>query len=177
VPFLVLLILAKTRVAAYAATAVFLVGAATDKLDGYLARRFAVSTRTGEWLDPLADKVLVAAPILTLSALGEFPAWAAVVILVREVGISVLRAYLGLQGVAMPASQGAKIKTSVQLFAIVLYLLPLGSWAHGLRLGVLIGAVVFTLVTGVQYLVAAGPAVRAARLAAHQAVPGARSIE
>ena len=51
----------------------FAVGAATDRLDGYLARRWDVSTRTGQWLDPLADKLLVGAPIITLAALGRFP--------------------------------------------------------------------------------------------------------
>jgi CDP-diacylglycerol---glycerol-3-phosphate 3-phosphatidyltransferase len=154
---LVILILAQERTESYVAAAVFAVGAATDGLDGYLARRHASSTRTGQWLDPLADKVLVAAPVLTLAALGEFPAWAAVVIVARELGISVLRVLLGLRGRGMPASQSAKLKTTLQLAAIALYILPLGHAWHGLRLGLLIAAVVLTVLTGIRYVVLAVP--------------------
>jgi CDP-diacylglycerol---glycerol-3-phosphate 3-phosphatidyltransferase len=151
VPFLVILILAEERTASYVAAAIFVVGAATDGLDGYLARRHASATKTGQWLDPLADKILVAAPVITLAALGDFPVWAAVLIVVREVGVSLLRAYLGLRGVGMPASRAAKVKTTLQLVAITLYILPLGSGADGVKLGFLIAAVVLTIVTGIRY--------------------------
>lgn len=163
VPFLVVLILARERSASYVAALVFAVGAATDGLDGYLARRHASTTRTGQWLDPLADKVLVAAPVITLAALGEFPVWAAVVIVAREIGVSLLRVALGLRGRGMPASPSAKVKTSVQLTAIALYILPLGPWWHGLKLGLLIAAVVLTVWTGLQYLVRTAPLVRRSR--------------
>jgi CDP-diacylglycerol--glycerol-3-phosphate 3-phosphatidyltransferase len=163
VPFLVVLILARERSASYVAALVFAVGAATDGLDGYLARRHASTTRTGQWLDPLADKVLVAAPVITLAALGEFPVWAAVVIVAREIGVSLLRVALGLRGRSMPASPSAKVKTSVQLIAIALYILPLGSSWHGLKLGTLIAAVVLTVWTGLQYAVRAAPLVRRSR--------------
>ena len=155
VPVLVLLVLAQDRAASYAAAAVFVVGAFTDGVDGYLARRFASVTRTGQWLDPLADKLFVSAPVVALTALGEFPVWAAVVIVVRELGISALRAYLGLRGRAMPASNAAKLKTSLQLAAITLYILPLGAGAHGVRLGLLVAAVILTILTGVDYVVRA----------------------
>lgn len=160
VPFLVVLILAGDRSASYVAALVFVVAAATDGLDGYLARRHASTSRTGQWLDPLADKVLVSAPVITLAALGEFPVWAAVVIVAREIGISLLRVVLGLRGRSMPASPSAKVKTSVQLTAIVLYILPLGSAWDGIRLGLLILAVVLTVVTGIQYLARAVPSMR-----------------
>jgi CDP-diacylglycerol---glycerol-3-phosphate 3-phosphatidyltransferase len=163
VPFLVVLILARERSASYVAAAVFVVAAATDGLDGYLARRHASTTRTGQWLDPLADKVLVAAPVITLAALGEFPVWAAVVIVAREIGISVLRVVLGLRGRGMPASPSAKVKTSVQLTAIALYILPLGRSWNGLKLGLLIAAVALTVWTGLQYVVRAVPLVRRPR--------------
>jgi CDP-diacylglycerol---glycerol-3-phosphate 3-phosphatidyltransferase len=160
VPFLVVLILARERTASYVAAAVFVVAAATDGLDGYLARRHASSTRTGQWLDPLADKILVAAPVLTLAALGEFPVWAAVLIVAREIGISLLRVLLGLRGRSMPASPAAKVKTTLQLAAIALYILPLGHAWHGARLGTLIAAVVLTVWTGIQYAVRAAPSLR-----------------
>jgi CDP-diacylglycerol---glycerol-3-phosphate 3-phosphatidyltransferase len=151
----VALILIDTRESAVVAAVVFVLGAATDGLDGWLARRYRSTSRTGMWLDPLADKVIVAAACVTLTALGRFPAWATVLILAREVGISVLRAWLGLHGRSMPASRAAKLKTVFQLGAITLYILPLGAWAHGLRLGVLVAAVALTVVTGVLYLVEA----------------------
>jgi CDP-diacylglycerol--glycerol-3-phosphate 3-phosphatidyltransferase len=162
VPFLIILILAEERTASYVAAAIFVVGAATDGLDGYLARRHAAVTRTGQWLDPLADKILVAAAVVTLTALDEFPFWAAAIIVAREVGVSILRAYLGLRGIALPASRSAKVKTTLQLIAITLYILPLGTGAHGVKLGFLIAAVVMTVATGLQYSLQAGSRVRTA---------------
>jgi CDP-diacylglycerol--glycerol-3-phosphate 3-phosphatidyltransferase len=111
----------------------------------------------------LADKVLVAAPVLTLSALGEFPVWAAVLIVAREIGISLLRVLLGLRRRGMPASPAAKVKTTLQLAAIALYILPLGRSWHGARFGLLVAAVVFTMVTGVQYALRAAPWLRRVR--------------
>lgn len=163
VPSLVVLILARERTASYVAAAIFVVAAATDGLDGYLARRYSSTTPTGQWLDPLADKILVSAPVVTLAALGEFPVWAAVVIVAREISISVLRVVLGLRGRGMPASPAAKVKTTLQLAAIALYILPLGPSWHDVRLGLLIAAVVFTLVTGVHYVVRAAACLRRAR--------------
>jgi CDP-diacylglycerol--glycerol-3-phosphate 3-phosphatidyltransferase len=151
-PFLVWLILTEERALSYVAAAVFLAGAVSDGLDGYLARRYDVTTRTGQWLDPLADKILVSAPVIALTAVGDFPVWAAVVIVAREVGIAVLRALVGLRGRSMPATHAAKVKTLVQVSAITLYILPLGPAANGLRLGALVVAVALTVSTGLDYL-------------------------
>ncbi len=150
-PVLVALIVDGGEDALLVAAAVFAAGAVTDGLDGYLARRWDSSTRTGQWLDPLADKALVAAPVVTLSALGRFPVWAAVLIIGREIGISVLRAWLGTRGRPMPASQAAKVKTATQLFAILLYILPLRPGADAVKLAFLVLAVALTLWTGLQY--------------------------
>jgi CDP-diacylglycerol---glycerol-3-phosphate 3-phosphatidyltransferase len=151
VPALVVLIVDGGRGASYVAAAVFAVGALTDGVDGYLARRYDSVTRTGQWLDPLADKLLVSAPVITLTALDRFPLWAAVIIVVRELGVVGIRVYAGLRGHAMPATPMAKLKTVFQILAIILYLLPLGTWADGLRLGVLVVAVILTVVTGGLY--------------------------
>jgi CDP-diacylglycerol---glycerol-3-phosphate 3-phosphatidyltransferase len=151
VPFLVILILARERSTSYLAAVIFVVGAATDGLDGYLARRYDSTTRTGIWLDPLADKILVATPVITLAALGEFPVWGAVILVARELAVSLLRVILGFQGRSMPASRAAKVKTSIQLLAITLYILPLGDAADGLRLAVLVAALALTVYTGAQY--------------------------
>ncbi len=154
VPVLVLLLLEGGRVASYVAAGVFAVGALTDGVDGYLARRYQAITRTGQWLDPLADKLLVSAAAITLSVPGRFPVWATVLIVVRELGLVGLRIYSGLRGRSMPASRAAKLKTAFQLAAITLYILPLGSGANGIRLGVLIPAVILTLATGADYVAA-----------------------
>jgi CDP-diacylglycerol--glycerol-3-phosphate 3-phosphatidyltransferase len=154
-PLLVVLILQDTSTASYAAAAVFAVGAATDGLDGYVARRYASKTRTGQWLDPLADKVLVAAPVILLSVLDRFPEWAAAIIVVRELGVVALRAFLGTRGRGMPATFSAKVKTTMQLLAITLYILPLGPGAGAFKLFILSVAVALTIYTGVQYGVTA----------------------
>ena len=83
----------------------------------------------------------MAAPVIVLSAQGRFPVWAAVLILVREVGISLLRAFLGTRGQSMPASWPAKVKTTVQLAAITMYILPLGAGWDAAKLTVLVVAV------------------------------------
>jgi CDP-diacylglycerol--glycerol-3-phosphate 3-phosphatidyltransferase len=160
-PLLVVLIAARETALSYTAAAVFAVAAVTDGLDGYLARRYEAKTRTGQWLDPLADKVLVAAPVVTLAILGGFPGWAAAIIIVREVGVSLLRIYLGMRRVGMPATQLAKVKTTFQLVAITLYILPLPESAAGLRFAMLLVALALTLYTGLQYAVSAGRLVRA----------------
>jgi CDP-diacylglycerol--glycerol-3-phosphate 3-phosphatidyltransferase len=163
VPFLIVLITAQERAASFAAAAIFVVGAASDGLDGYIARRYATVSRTGQWLDPLADKILVLAPVLTLAFLGRFPLWAAVIVTVREVGIAVLRAVLGLRGRSMPAVPLAKVKTLLQLLAITLYILPLGAGLDLTKLTALVIALAVTLYTGVRYAVRAIPWLRAAR--------------
>ena len=156
-PLLVWLILRENDTASYAAAAVFTVGAFTDGLDGYLARRHRMVTATGIWLDPLSDKIFVGVPIVTMTAIGTFPVWAAAVIITREVAVSVLRAYLGSKRTSMPASTVAKMKTATQLLAIALYLLPLEGGLDWLRLTVLMAAVALTVYSGVDYFVRMRP--------------------
>jgi len=153
VPILVVLILVDTRASAYAAAAVFVAGGLSDGLDGYLARRHGMTTRTGVWLDPLSDKLLVSSAVISLVIVDRFPLWAAVIIVLREIAVTVLRAVKGSQGQSMPASGLGKAKTASQLAAVTLYLLPLSSWADGLKLVLLVVAVVFTVASGVDYFV------------------------
>ncbi len=151
-----LLVVSGADVAAYAAAALFVFGAATDGLDGYLARRYDSATPLGQWLDPLADKVLVTAPIVAMTVVGSFPLWAAVVIGAREFAVSLLRAWLGSRGVAMPASVWGKVKTAVQMILVPLYLLPLGSAADRFKTVVLVVAVALTVWSGLDYFLRAG---------------------
>jgi CDP-diacylglycerol---glycerol-3-phosphate 3-phosphatidyltransferase len=151
-PILVLLILSPSRAAAYLAAALFVLAAVSDSVDGYLARRYETTSRLGQWLDPLADKILVTAPIVTLTAVGRFPLWAAAVIVIREFAVSGLRAWLGTRGRAMPASWWGKVKTAAQMLAVVLYLLPdLGPAVEDRRFAILVAAVVLTVFSGIDY--------------------------
>lgn len=147
------------------ATAVFVLAAVTDRLDGYLARRLDRITDLGKLLDPIADKLLMGTALVILSALGELPWWVTVVILVRELGITVMR-LLVLRYVVLPASRGGKIKTVLQSVAIGLYLLPLGSLPSAVSFvaAVTMGlAVAATVVTGVEYVLRVVQIRRAAR--------------
>jgi CDP-diacylglycerol--glycerol-3-phosphate 3-phosphatidyltransferase len=152
------LILLQTETASYVAAAVFVAGAFSDALDGYLARRHKMVTSTGIWLDPLSDKIFVAVPIVTMAAIGTFPWWAALVIIAREVAVTALRAWLGSRHTPMPASIVAKMKTASQLLAIALYLLPDDAGLHRLAFPVLLVAVALTVYSGVDYFVRVRPA-------------------
>ena len=151
VPVVVALVLVKTDGSEYGAAAVFVAAGLSDYLDGYLARRFATATLTGAWLDPLSDKLLVVATVVALTAVSRFPIWAAAIIVVREVAVSVLRAYVGTRRVSMPASVVAKWKTATQIAAIGLYVLPLPSGADTAKLAVLSVAVAITVYSGLDY--------------------------
>jgi CDP-diacylglycerol---glycerol-3-phosphate 3-phosphatidyltransferase len=152
IPVIVWLITVDTEASRWIATAIFTVGAASDFLDGYLARRHGMTTSTGAWLDPLSDKLFVAVPAIVLSIRGEFPWWATVVIVAREVAVTWLRWRLDQGGgVSMPASMVAKTKTVLQLFAIGMTIAPLGSAWDPVVLVVTIAAVVLTLYSGFEY--------------------------
>lgn len=151
-----MLVLSRDDTAATIAAAVFVFGAFTDGLDGWLARRYSGTSAIGVWLDPLADKILVSAPVIALSVTGEFPVWAAAVIVGRELAVSLLRAWLGTRGVGMPASPWGKAKTAVQMVLVPLYLLPLGPGADTTRRVVLALAVALTLWSGLDYFLRAG---------------------
>ncbi|CAB4893790.1 MAG: CDP-diacylglycerol--glycerol-3-phosphate 3-phosphatidyltransferase [Actinobacteria bacterium] len=138
------------------ATALFVVGMATDGIDGYIARRYNMVTDLGKILDPIADKVLTGAALVALSIIAELPWWVTIVILIREVGITVFRMAV-LSDQVIPASRGGKIKTVAQFVAITSALLPLSAiWGQPMNIinTVLMSVVVaLTLVTGVDYLV------------------------
>ncbi len=136
------------------AAGVFAVAAVTDRIDGWYARRTGQVTDFGKLLDPIADKLLIGAALVVLSALGELPWWVTVVILVRELGITVMRFFL-LRYVVLPASRGGKLKTVLQSFAIGLYVLPLSAMPPAVEVlagVVMAAALVVTVVTGLDYM-------------------------
>ncbi|MEV4287453.1 CDP-diacylglycerol--glycerol-3-phosphate 3-phosphatidyltransferase [Nonomuraea bangladeshensis] len=132
-----------------AALAVFGVASLTDHLDGELARRYGLITDFGKIADPIADKALTGAALVCLSVLQELPWWVTVVILGRELGITALRFVL-LRHAVIPASYGGKVKTVLQIAAIVLYLLPMVP--DVLRWVVMGAALVVTVLTGADYV-------------------------
>ncbi|MBX7432708.1 CDP-diacylglycerol--glycerol-3-phosphate 3-phosphatidyltransferase [Mycobacterium sp. Y57] len=133
---------------------VFVAAVITDRFDGALARSYGMVTEFGTLADPIADKALIGAALIGLSVLGDLPWWVTVVILLREVGVTVLRFAVLRRGV-IPASRGGKLKTLVQAVAIGLFILPLsGGWLVGAWV-VMAAAVVLTVLTGVDYFVSA----------------------
>jgi CDP-diacylglycerol---glycerol-3-phosphate 3-phosphatidyltransferase len=140
-------------------TIAFAIGA-TDGIDGWLARRQG-TTRSGAFLDPLADKVVVLSALVVLAAKAFFSWLPVALIALRETSMSTYRALAGRRGVSIPARMSAKFKTLVQGVAILLALAPPVS-SHPTVLSVAIWvAVAFTLLTGVQYLVDGRRAARA----------------
>jgi CDP-diacylglycerol--glycerol-3-phosphate 3-phosphatidyltransferase len=137
--------------ATWPALALWFALSVTDGVDGYLARRMG-TTRSGAFLDPLADKFLVIGAMAALVAKHVF--WVVPVALVaaREAAISVYRAYMGQRGVSVPARWWAKVKTVVQDVAVGFALLPLTKDRPGVANVWLWASVVLALVTGAQYL-------------------------
>ncbi|MFI2703318.1 CDP-diacylglycerol--glycerol-3-phosphate 3-phosphatidyltransferase [Cellulosimicrobium composti] len=153
------------------ATGIFVVAATSDRLDGYLARRYDLVTDLGKLLDPIADKLLVGTALVLLAwPLGELPWWVPVVVLARELGVTLLR-FAVLKYAVMPASRGGKLKTVLQTVAITLFLLPLAHlpvWVAVVAWVVLAVAILVTVVTGLEYAYQGWrlrrDAIRAARL-------------
>ncbi|MEP6757729.1 MAG: CDP-diacylglycerol--glycerol-3-phosphate 3-phosphatidyltransferase [Actinomycetota bacterium] len=162
IPVVALLIAHDTPQTRWIATGIFIVGAASDFLDGYLARRHGMQTATGAWLDPLSDKLFVAVPAIVLSIGGEFPWWATAVIIARELAVTWLRWRLDQEGgTSMPASKVGKIKTVMQLLAIGFSIAPLATRWDPLVLGLTGVAVVLTVYSGVEYFLTTRHRVRA----------------
>jgi CDP-diacylglycerol--glycerol-3-phosphate 3-phosphatidyltransferase len=136
------------------ATVGWIILASTDGLDGWLARRDG-TTRSGAFLDPLADKFLAIGGLASLAAEGVFP-WVAVILIgVREVGVSLYRTAAGRRGISMPARNLGKTKTVFQLVAVGWALCPSTADYSGLGLSILWVAVALTVVSGLDVVLAA----------------------
>ncbi len=130
---------------------VFLVVAGTDWLDGYLARRLNQVTELGKFLDPLVDKLMVLAPLMSLVELGQIPAWGVFLILARELTIAGWRVSPSMQSGAVPgANLAGKVKTVVQILAIALLIAPLPDPRFGVVMFWI--SVVITWGSGAMYL-------------------------
>jgi cardiolipin synthase len=133
--------------------ALFLIAAATDWFDGYLARRLNQGSALGRMLDPIADKLLVVSAIILLVSTGEIAGWAiaaALGILLREVAVSGFREHLGPMGIIVPVSRLAKWKTASQLIAMSVLIAPVEA-LQPIGAAILWIAAAITLVTGWSY--------------------------
>ncbi|MFK4106659.1 CDP-diacylglycerol--glycerol-3-phosphate 3-phosphatidyltransferase [Streptomyces sp. NPDC019531] len=133
------------------AWAAFAVAMITDLFDGHLARTYNLVTDFGKIADPIADKAIMGAALICLSGLGDLPWWVTIVILGRELGITLLRFIVIRYGV-IPASRGGKLKTLSQGIAVGMYILALTGWLATARFWVMAVAVVLTVATGVDYV-------------------------
>jgi CDP-diacylglycerol--glycerol-3-phosphate 3-phosphatidyltransferase len=153
-----------------AAAAVFILAAATDKLDGYVARRNKQITTLGQFLDPLADKLLIAAALIALVSQGRIAAWVAMLIIGREIAVSVLRLVGVSQGVSIPADKYGKLKTVLQIVYVVYVLVPTDKIAELIHVSTDVAVViqwilaavvvVVTLASGVRYFMNARGVIR-----------------
>lgn len=134
--------------------------AGTDGVDGWIARRQG-ATRSGAFLDPLADKALVLGALFALSVEGLLPWTPVALIAARELAMSAYRSWAGRRGVSVPARRSAKLKTLVQELAIATCLVPPVADQHGLQSAAVWVAAVLTLVTGAQYVADGRRAMRA----------------
>ena len=138
------------------ATALFVVAIATDGIDGHIARKHNLVSDLGKILDPVADKVLTGAAFVGLSILAELPWWVTIIVLVREIGITVYR-FIVISNHVLAAAWMGKVKTVAQAVALTLALAPLqalvGDWIWWVNMITMTIAVVLTIASGIDYVV------------------------
>lgn len=134
----------------------FIIAASTDGLDGYIARKNKIVTNLGKLLDPLADKLLIAAVLISLVEIHKLDAWVAIVIISREWAVTGLRQIALLDGAVMAASKWGKWKTAVQITMVIVILLnnfPFNFIDVRLDVVTIWAAVIITVYSGVDYFV------------------------
>ena len=132
----------------YWALAIFAAASVTDTLDGYIARHYNQITDFGKFMDPLADKCLVTAAMLWFVEVGQMPAWALLVVIVREFGVSGLRMVAADKGRVIAAGWSGKVKTAATMVCVILMLLPLPEIVNQICTAVI---VLTTIYSGVEY--------------------------
>ncbi len=155
IPFFMFFLLSGIKNGQNIAAVIFIVAALTDSLDGYIARSRNQVTTLGKFMDPLADKLLVSAALISMIELGMVKSWVVVIIIAREFAITGLRVIAASEGVTIAANWLGKIKTITQLLAIILLLLnnyPFRLINIPLDQIMLHIAVIFTIISGFDYL-------------------------
>lgn len=155
VPIFMLVLYSDMTYSTYAAAAVFIIASLTDALDGYIARSRNMITNFGKFADPLADKVLVSAALISLVDLGKIPGWVVVLIIAREFTITGFRIIAASEGITIAASPLGKIKTITQLIAIITILLgnfPFSFINFRFDMIMLYVSLFFTVISGIDYI-------------------------
>lgn len=147
VPVFVVAILSGIKNSLLISALIFAIASITDFLDGYIARKYDLVTNFGKFMDPLADKLLVAAAFITMVDLNLVSSWAVIIIISREFAVSILRAIAASSGIVIAASKWGKAKTLTQIIAIMMILLniPYSNIVMGI-------AVVLTIYSGYDYI-------------------------
>lgn len=148
VPIFMAILLSNIPYGSWIAAAVFAIAAASDGLDGYIARSRKEITRFGQLIDPVADKLLISAALISLVELDKIGAWIAVIIIAREFAVSGLRILAAAEGMVIAASKWGKAKTASQIMAVLWILLDIKG-----GLVVMWIAVLITIVSGVDYFI------------------------
>lgn len=154
VPVFMLFLMLEIPFGDYIAAGIFILAALTDTLDGYIARSRNQITKFGKFMDPLADKLLVSAALISLVEMGKISAWIVVIIIAREFAITGLRVLAASEGITIAANWWGKIKTITQIIAIVSLLLnnyPFSKLGFPFDKLAVILAVVFTIISGIDY--------------------------
>ncbi len=138
----------------YLAALLFALAGATDYIDGHLARKTGTVTRLGQFLDPLADKIYISTPLIMLATLGRVKKWVPGVILGRELVITGFRVHANRQGVSVPATHIAKLKTNAQILAIILLMLDFRIKDRNLHEDAAVWlAIILTVYSGLDYII------------------------
>lgn len=156
VPIFLICAMIDTTTTNIIALSIFIIASVTDKLDGYIARSRNQITNFGKFMDPLADKLLVTCALILLVEKGIIAAWVVVVIIAREFIVSGLRTLAASQGVVIAASNWGKLKTVIQMIAIIMGLLSLvynPEWLNIITQVTIYIAAVITIVSGVDYFI------------------------
>ena len=148
IPAFLLVLYLDVPYANYWALAIFAAASVTDTLDGYIARHYNQITNTRKFMDPLADKCLVFAAMLWFVEVGQMPAWALLIVAVREFGVSGLRMVAADKGRVIAAGWSGKVKTAATMVCIILMLLPLPEIVNQIGTAVI---VLTTIYSGVEY--------------------------
>jgi CDP-diacylglycerol--glycerol-3-phosphate 3-phosphatidyltransferase len=158
VPLLMVFLLVDVPGGDIVALVIFLIAAASDSLDGYIARRRRQTTVMGAFLDPLADKLLVTAALVALVSLGDLSAWVAMVVIAREFAVSGLRMVVAVQNVVIWASKWGKAKTASQMLAIAVLIVEprwidadWALWGRPVTWYLVMLMLVLTVVSGADY--------------------------
>ena len=148
IPAFLLVLYLQVPGSTYWAMGIFIVASITDWVDGYIARNYNQTTDFGKFMDPLADKCLVTAAMLWFVEVGQMPAWALLIVIVREFGVSGLRMVAATNGTVIAAGWSGKVKTASTMVCLVLMFLPIPKEVNTICVAVI---VLTTIYSGVEY--------------------------